>query len=442
MPGLELIGPIAGKAQIPAPDPASAAPESFGLFVVGDAVTIRHYSGAYPGWRWTCRAEGPLTRSVTTWPTGDTAGVFDAREAAEAFYGAVRRHAVSVAPGLTARDGRAEMPLNDASCHAERFLLNGEEAMTLFYDHLTDLQLTLRHTEGIWQFDAHPSSPAAGSLATYHARSDVLYLAVARAASGAAEHLVIVFSDRHAPQPTIGEGLPRAEWIKAYEQSSLSFPSGIAVVQWGRQSGAEAEWQEDPQDPARTLAQRLGQSVAVPLPPPPSLAPRLGNVPAAYAVRMEPGTYAATYYELETAEHGGFSCCAISRVGAPPFLPLVVGNAGGMVYGGLTMEQYAMLSAERDALLARLGPGAPASLEMAQLCQRYGQVVRSGPEAVGAAHVSEWDKMIERDPGFGAQWAVQLGVARLRVQGIEPTPAQVAAMAQHQQGTLGRSADR
>ena len=441
MPGLELIGPIAGKAQQPASDPASAAPESFGLFVVGDAITIRHYSGAYPGWRWTCRAEGPLTRSVTTWPTGDTAGIFDSREAAEAFYGAIRRHAFSVAPGLTARDGRAEMPLNDASCHAERFWLNGQEQMSLFYDHLTDLQLTLRHTDAIWQYDAHPSSPEAGSLATYHAQNDVLYLAVARAASGAAEHLVLVFSDRHAPRPTIPEGLPRAEWIKAYEQSSLSFPSGIAVVQWGRLSGAEAEWQEDPQDPARTLAQRLGQGIAAPLPPPPSVAPRLGNVPAAYAVRMEPGTYAATYYELETAEHGRFSCCAISRAGAPAFLPAVVGNAGGMVYGGLTMEQYAMLSVERDTLLARLGPGAASSPEMAQLCQKYRQARSPGPEAVGAARVAEWDTMIERDPAFSAQWAVQVGVARMRLGGIEPTPEQIAAMAQ-QQGYPGRSSDR
>jgi hypothetical protein len=70
---------------------------------------------------------------------------------------------------------------------------------------------------------------------------------------------------------------------------------------------------------------------------------------------MEPGSYKATYYELDTKEYGGFSCCAISREGAAPFLPVVLGNAGGMIYGGLSMERYAMLCVERDAPASRVG---------------------------------------------------------------------------------------
>lgn len=434
MPGLELIGPLAGKTQTPSTDPAAAAPESMGMFIVGDAMTIRHYSGPYPGWRWMCRAQGPLTENLKNWPTGDTSGYFDCREAAQAFFSAVRRHAVTMTQGLTIQDGRSEISLTDSTCSAERFWLNGEEVMRLHFDHLTDLEVTSCNTDAIWQYDAHPSSPAAGILAAYHTQNDVIYLAIARAASGAAEHLVMVYSDRHAPQPTIGEGLPCAEWIKTYEKSALSFPSGIAVVQWGRLSGAEAQWQEDPQQPANTLTQRLGANVAVPLPPPPIVAPRLGNVPAAYAVRMEPGTYAATYYELSTAEHGGFSCCAISRQGAAPFLPVVVGNAAGVVHGNLTMEQYAMLSVERDQLLMRLGPMGVMSGEMAALCQKYGQPAPAGLGIGRAGRVEGWDLMIQGDPAFSAQWAVQMGIAGLRLQGIEPSQEQIQAMAQQQQG--------
>jgi hypothetical protein len=40
--------------------------------------------------------------------------------------------------------------------------------------------------------------------------------------------------------------------------------------------------------------------------------------------------------------------------------------------------------------------------------------------------------MIERDAAFSAQWAVQLGIAQYRLQGIEPTKEQVDALAQHQ----------
>jgi hypothetical protein len=430
MPGLEPIGVIAGKALSPASDPITQGFESHGLFVVGDAISVRHYSGPYPGYRWLCRAAGPLLDRIQVGPITEPMRYSTTREEAQAAYAAIRLQVVGL--GLEARDARSEFPLNDPQCYAERFFMNGEELLRLFYDHMTDLQLAVRNTDAIWQFQAHPTDPSAGTLATYHTQNDVLYLAVARAASGAAEHVVLVYSDRHQPEPTIREGMPAAEWIKAFKESTISFPSGVAVVTWGRLSGAEAEWQENPQAPAQSLLGRLGTNVAVPLPAPAHLAPRLSNVPASYAVRMEPGSYKATYYELDTKEHGGFSCCAISREGAPPFLPVVLGNAGGMIHGGLSMERYAMLCVERDALLLRLGPMAVSSAEMAALCQKYGQPVRSGVEVGRAGRVEGWDKMIERDAAFSAQWAVQLGIAQYRLQGIEPTKEQVDALAQHQ----------
>lgn len=430
MPGLELIGPIAGKALIPAPDPVTAGFESMGLFVVGDAFAIRNYSGPYPGWRWLCRAQGPILDRVRTGAFADPVYYCTTREAAQAAYVMLRQQAIAL--GLQPQDGRDVMPLNDPACNAERFYMHGEEVLRLFFDHMTDLQTAVRNTQAIWQFDANPSNPAAGVLASYSTQNDVLYLAIARAASGAVEHLVLVYSDQHKPEPTIREGMPRAEWITTYKQSSLAFPSGIAIVQWGRFSGADALWQESAENPAQTLHARLGQSAVIPLAAPAAVAPRLSNVPAAYAVRMEPGNYKATYYELSTPDYGGFSCCAISREGAPSFLAVVVGNAAGMVYGGLQMEQYAKLSVERDDLLMRLGGSAVSSGEMAALCQKYGQPVMTGNEVGRAARISGWEKMIQGDAAFSAQWAVQMGIARYRLQGIEPSKEQIAALAVHQ----------
>jgi hypothetical protein len=430
MPGLEPIGVIAGKALAPAPDPVTQGLESHGLFVVGDAIAIRHFSGPYPGHRWLCRASGKLLERVQHGAITEPVRYATTREEVQALYGAIRQQAVAL--GLEARDARSEIPLNDPQSYAERFWMNGEELLFLFYDHMTDLQVMVRNTDAIAQFQAHPGDQGSGTLAAYHTQNDVLYLAVGRAASGAADHVVLVYSDAHKPEPTIREGMPAAEWIKAFNQSTLTFPSGVAIVQWGRLSGAEVEWQEDPQAPAQSLLAKLGPNVAIPLAPPAHLAPRMVNVPPAWAVRMEPGNYKATYYELDTKEHGGFSCCAISREGAPAFLPVALGNAGGMIYGGLPMERYAMLCVERDALLMRLGPMGVSSAEMATLCQKYGQPVRAGTEVGRAARIVEWDKMIQGDAAFSAQWAVQIGIATYRLQGIEPTKEQIEAIAQHQ----------
>lgn len=373
---------------------------------------------------------GPLVERVPHGALAEPMRYAATREEAQAAYAAIRQQAIGL--GCQAVDARAEFPLNDPQCYAERFSMNGEELLKLFYDHMTDLQVAVRHTDAIWQFGAQPGNPQAGTLAAYHTQNDVLYLAIARAPSGAVEHVVLVFSDRHQPEPTVREGMPRAEWIKAFSQSTLAFPSGVAVVQWGRLSGAEAQWQEDALAPWQSLRARMGTAVTTPLAPPASLAPRLGNVPVAYAVRMEPGLYKATYYQLDTAEYGGFSCCAISRDGAAPFLPVALGNAGGMIHGGLPMERYAMLCVERDDLLMRLGGSAVSSREMAALCQKYGQPVPTGVHVGRAARVHEWEQMIQHDAAFSAQWAVQLGIARLRLQGVEPTREQIEALAQHQ----------
>lgn len=127
---------------------------------------------------------------------------------------------------------------------------------------------------------------------------------------------------------------------------------------------------------------------------------------------------------------GGYSCCAISRDGAPSFMPAVLGNAGGIVHGGLTVEQYAMLSVERDNFIMQNGGMAVMSPGMGQICAKYG--VPFTPSGM-AGRIQGWELMIQGDASFSAQWAMHRGVATMRLQGIEPTPEQIAAMGQQQQ---------
>lgn len=110
MPGLELVGPIAGCAQVPSSDPTIANMESAGLFVAGAASSLRGYSGAELGWRWLVRAQGPLVKRVPHWPqgpNGGTAGYFASEEQARAYYGQLRQHALASGTGLQAQDTRA-----------------------------------------------------------------------------------------------------------------------------------------------------------------------------------------------------------------------------------------------------------------------------------------------------------------------------------------------
>jgi hypothetical protein len=225
--------------------------------------------------------------------------------------------------------------------------------------------------------------------------------------------------------------MPRAEWMSKFDRAGISFPSNVLVVQWGRMAGKQTLAEENPNDVAGSLVGKMQGNVAMPLPNPADMASRLDpNAASGYAVRLEPGTYNLTYYELLRTQHGDFTCCAISRDGAPSFMPAVVGNAGGITHDGLTVEQYAKLSVERDNLVMQMGPQAVFSSQMAAICQKYGMPANSG----GMAGRSQgWELMIQGDPAFSAQWVVHRNIASMRLQGIEPSPEQIQAMAQQQQ---------
>lgn len=205
MPGLELIGPIAGKPQVPSSDEITAGTEEIGLFVAGDVSTIRNYSGTDLGWRWLCRAQGPLIDRVGHWPEGPeggTVGYFKTEEEARGYYAALRQHALHSTPGLQTEDTRKNFPLNAPSAYAESFWHQGQEVLRLIYDRMADLQVYARNTNCIDIFDASPRSqpapdggPHPSKIVSYYSQNEVLFLAIARGATGCAEHVVIAFSD-------------------------------------------------------------------------------------------------------------------------------------------------------------------------------------------------------------------------------------------------------
>jgi hypothetical protein len=429
MPGLELVGPIAGRPQTPSPDPVVAGMESQGLFVAGDASAMNAFSGSELGWRWLVRGQGPLGRNVQGFPPGPhgpTFGYFVDEAKARAYYQALRAHALASTPNLVPRDTRAERPLNVPNAWSESLWQHQEEVYRLVCDRMADLQVYCGNTDAIGVLESYPNGPP---VVSYFSQNDVLYVAIARGPSGAAEHVVIVYSDRHQPEPLVSQGLPQSEWMKKFDQANLRFPSDILVVQWGRLGGRQTLAGEDPRNPAATLAQKLQGRAWVPLAAPPDVAPRLGGVPPGYAIRLEPGTYGLAYFELMDTPYGGFSFCAISREGAPSFMPVVVGNAGGIRHGGLSVEQYAMLSEERDAAILREGIFAPS---LAEICKRYGVPVQGGTMYPTSGRIDGWELMIQGDAAFSAQWVVQRGIARMRLSGVEPTQEQIQAMAQQQ----------
>jgi len=65
MPGLELIGTIAGAPRTPSPSELERGFEELGMFILGDVADARAYSGPDLGSRWLCRLAGGETDRAT-----------------------------------------------------------------------------------------------------------------------------------------------------------------------------------------------------------------------------------------------------------------------------------------------------------------------------------------------------------------------------------------
>lgn len=444
MAGLTLIGPIANTSKVPAPTELEQLAESEGVFVAGDARDIALWSGNDLGSRWLCRAQGPAVELLRDWPTpgNETWRYHASRDAAVQMYETLKAHLSTRFPGVQAYDGRDVVPLNVPEGMAERFFQNGtNEVMRLFVDRMTDLQIAVRNTEGIRRFNADPAREEGPFLVTYYTASDVCYLAIATGASGAAEHVAIVYSPRHEPEPAISQGMPRAESRK--KSSFFRLDSGFLVAGWARASGRELLAPAGGGDPAPAFHHYLGARVAAPLSTNvPGLDARMA-APGAWVVRVEPGEWQALYYELDAHVGEGYSFLCLSRKDAAPFQPYVPGNAGGRTIGGLTLEQYAMLTAERERTLMTQGPNAEAAL--VELCRRWNQPIPGGPGGVlgYAARIVDWDLAIQGDAKLSAEFVAQKTIAGYRMQGIEPTPemlAQIRSQADFTQQQLAQAA--
>jgi hypothetical protein len=440
MPGLELIGTIAGAPKTLSSSQLENGFEEFGMFILGDAADARAYSGPDLGSRWLCRLAGIGLELPIDWPDGITWKFWDTEDGARGMYGKIRQRIHERFPGVEARDARAEVGLNVPSGVAESFWQKGSELFRLFYDRMSDLQIAVTHTDGVRRFPAYPTAPDGPALINFFSQPDVLYVAIARGPSGAAQHVLLVFSPKHEPEPVISQGMPRAEQIGKKTTNAIQLRSGILLAFWGRVPGAAIVLPAGPNDPSAMLHSYLGDRVASALQSNvPGLDERL-PAPAAWAIRVEPGDWQAHFYLLDANAGEGYSFVALSKVGAPSFQPASVGNAGGRVIGGLTLEQYAMLQSERDGILMRFqGSSGP---QLAALCQKYGQQVPTnvmGVDVGYAARIVEWDKAIQGNPTLSAQYMAQRSIAAMRLQGIEPTEQmmqQAAAQQQHVQDQL------
>jgi hypothetical protein len=437
MPGLEIVGTIAGTAKVPSQSPADQGAEELGMFILGDAADARAYSGMDLGSRWLCRLDGPAMMLPIDWPDGITWKYWPEETGAREMYAKLRAHIHARFPGVEARDARSELPLNAPNAQCETFWQNGNtELFRMFVDHMADLQIACRQTDGIRRWPCYPTALDGPAFVNYFSQPDVLYVAIARGPSGAAQHVLIVFSPKHQPEPVIPQGMPRAEKISDKSTKPFQLRSGFLVAFWGRISGPAVMAPAGQGDPAAALNQYLGNRVAAPLKSNvPGLDERLG-APPAWVIRVEPGDWRAHYYELDPAPGEGYSFVALSKVGAPDFQPASIGNAGGRTFGGLTLERYAMLTLERERILAQYqsnsGP------QLAALCQKWGLQVPQNAHGVDigyAGRIVEWDKAIQADPSLSAQFVAQKNVAMLRYQGIEPNERELAKIAEQQQQT-------
>jgi hypothetical protein len=432
MPGLELIGTLALTTKTPARDELQRGVEECSLVVAGDCRAVPYYSGNEIGARWLCRIQGPAAELINDWPTedGDTYGYFATEQEARQMYNALKAHLPTRMPGVRFVDTRHDNPLNMPTALSESAWQDTTEVARLVLDRMTDLQVVMRNTDVLWTFPANVAQPEGLDLVSYSTQTDVLYVAIARGASGAAEHLAVIYSPRHQPQPMISQGFPGADEDEDYETDAVTFPSNIAVVFWGIAGGHQVLAPARGGDPAAMLHAYMGANIAVPLASNAGdLDQRLGGIAPAYAVRMEPGEYCAHFYMLDPRPGEGYSMMVLSREGAPSFQPAGPEKTS-RVRGGLSLDQYAMVAAERDRILMTQGQNAGAALM--QLCQRYGIQHQGHPMTAG--RVPEWDQLINGgDPELSAQWATQYAMANAKLNGVQMAPEQLAQVAQHQQ---------
>ncbi len=449
---LQLVGTISNFAARPSADEDVAAHEGEGAFVCGDPAAVAAWSGLERRERWKVRVLGPLADVPMVW-NHVRPFVYEADKGkAERHYETLRRTILETFqgsqlrphptfPGGSAPGGRVELIVQPDRGNVGVLLLDREH----------DYDYAMAMTPGIGGLEA--GNNGGPRVASWRPPGGTALVAVGRGASAALDHVVLAFYPGNGdPRGLVTALLPGARRAPRTAEVLLDVPSGVLVAQWARVQG-RATLGPFGADPGTGLAGRMGPQVAVPLDAADGDLRQRVSGPVAWAFRVTPGRWRAQLWSMDTEDGAGLSALVLSRVGAGSFQVMQAGGAQGRVIAGLTLERYAALCAERDAILAGAaqgrggalgaavagGVGAGAAPELAALAARYGLPASGSPMTV--ARVTEWEQAIQRDAALSTEYAAFYGVARARMLGQDVDLDAVRAQAQATHEAVARNAN-
>lgn len=442
---LQLVGNICNFAARPSSDEDTAAHEGQGAFVAGDAASVAAWSGLDRGERWKVRVLGPLAEMPMLWNHVRSFQYHGDRAAAAAHLEQIKQvlgQSVEGAhfvphpnfPEGSAPGGQVEL-LVDGS---------GQNAGVLMLDREHDYDYAMSSTPGMGVLSA--GTVGGPRLVSWMPPPSPALVAFGPGRDGRVDHVVLAFTP--GPQdkrPLVAGGLPGATRDPKIREVVIDVPSGVLVAQWARVSGAMTLGPLGA-DPGPALVARLGAAPAGPLDVRDGdLGGRLAG-PVAWAFRVTPGKWRAQVLYTDTPDGAGLSALVLSRDGAGSFQLMQGGGAGGRVIEGLTLERYAMLAAERDAVNLRASQGAGGALgsalmgavgggavpELTALAARYGLPPSESPGML--CRVDAWEQLIQGNAALSAEYVAFYAVAQAKLSGadVDIDAVRAQALANHE----------
>lgn len=448
---LTLLGPI--QNFMPERDPndeAGSEAESEGPFILADARDALRWGGLRATGRWKTKLLGQLAELPIQLPFRGARYAETQKEALENY--ANLRAAIEAAMPDAPIVPYDDTPSTDGS-RVDAILATGDNGEPggpvgiLLCAEVNDYDFAMDMVRGLACLKA--GNYDGPKVVAYRPPPPGCLVAVGNGQNGAADHIVIAFCPGGAPadddvKAYLESGLPGAAPDGNHTDITIDVTSGVLVAFWSRLAGGELLGWTEGQDPAKALSDWLGDNTSAPLPPGvPGMLER-GGQRCGWVFRVNPGKWTARYWYVDTADGAGLSCCAFSRDGVPSFQPLMHnGGANGLRIAGITLEDYAELSAERDRLYMRAstastGLGAMAALvgnvsgfgaaqgELDALCDRFG--VPHAPYGM-AGRITEWDQTIQGDANLSAEFAAFYSIANAKLDGIDPSTINTDAVA-------------
>lgn len=427
---LKLAGNLCNYVAQPSADADIAAHEGEGPFIAGDASAVAAWSGLNRGERWKVRVLGPIADMPMLWNHVRSFNYHATRESAVAHYLAMKDTLQHAVEGLRF-EPHPSMPTGSAPGGLVEVAVNsgGGQSAVVMLDREHDYDYAMAMTPGMGALTAGNSDGP--RVISWRPPPNAATVALGQGSGGRLDHVVLAFtpgtSDKRA---LIAAGLPGAGPDGQTRPTTFDVPSGVLVAQWARVSGASTLGPFGG-NPGATLDAQLGQTPASTLQVADAdLATRLAG-PVAWAFRVTPGKWRAQLLYTDTDDGAGLSALVLSRDGAGSFQLMQSGGAGGKLVAGLTLERYAQLAAERDAIslastqgvggavgAALMGvAGGGAVPELTQLAQRYGLPTDVSPGML--CRVTEWDDIIKGDAALSAEYAAFYGVAQAKASGVD-----------------------